>query len=83
MNYNNGRAKEGRICRKLKAEGFEIAQRSAGSHSPIDLFAINLKTRVIKFVQAKPRKFSETEEKKIMEKWGELNGVFRAEFYVI
>lgn len=81
-NYNKGRAKEYRICKKLEKEGFEVAQRSAGSNSPIDVFAINLKTRVIKFVQAKPDKFSEKREKEIMDKWGEINGMFRAEFYV-
>ena len=47
-NYLKGKAKEWRTCQKLKEEGFTIVQRSAGSHSPIDVFAINKLTKVIR-----------------------------------
>ncbi len=82
-NYVKGRNKEYAIVKKLKEEGFEIAQRSAGSHSPIDVFAINKLTRVIKFVQAKPDNFSEKEKQKINNKLSWLNNIFRVEFEVI
>ena len=51
--YKKGARKEYKIIKDLKAEGFEIAQRSAGSHSPIDIFAIDPINKKIKFVQSK------------------------------
>ena len=36
--YNRGRAKEYRVMELLREEGW-IAGRSAGSHSPVDIFA--------------------------------------------
>ena len=39
--YQKGRRKEYKVCNELKEEGYDIAQRSAGSHSPIDVWAIN------------------------------------------
>jgi len=49
-NYVNGRNKEYKVCKQLKEIGFDIAQRSAGSHSPIDIFAINrLYVEFVKF----------------------------------
>ena len=40
-NYIKGRRKEYKICKKLIEKGFDIAQRTAGSHSPIDIIVIN------------------------------------------
>ena len=51
--YKRGVRKEYKIVQDLKAEGFDIVQRSAGSHSPIDIFAIKIKDRLIKLVQSK------------------------------
>lgn len=51
-NYINGRNKEYRIIKFLKAKGF-IAVRSAGSHSPIDVWAINPETKEIMLIQSK------------------------------
>ena len=82
-NYLKGRTKEYAIVKQLKAEGFEIAQRTAGSHSPIDVFAINKFTRVIKFIQAKPDNFSEKEKRKINNELSWLNNMFRVEFEII
>ena len=82
-NYVKGRNKEYAIVKKLKEDGFHIAQRSAGSHSPIDVFAINKVTRVIKFVQAKPENFSEKDKQKINYELNWLNNMFRVEFEVI
>ena len=57
-NYNNGRAKEYRIKKKLEAEGWFVI-RSAGSHSIVDLIA--LKNRVYADVPAGMEKlFSRT-----------------------
>ena len=52
-NYVRGRDFEYKIVNRLKAEGFSIAVRSAGSHSPIDIWAVNFQKRKIKLVQCK------------------------------
>lgn len=79
-NYVKGRRKEYAIVKDLKDEGFHIAQRSAGSHSPIDVFAINKRTKTIKFVQSKPDNFSTRETKKLINELNYLNGVWKVEF---
>lgn len=79
-NYVKGRRKEYKIMKELKKDGFDIAQRTAGSHSPIDVFAINKLTRVIKLIQAKPDDFN---SRKIERELNWLNNIFRVEFEVI
>jgi hypothetical protein len=51
-NYINGRNKEYTAINRLKAEGAVIAQRSAGSKSPIDVWALMSDGRV-RMVQVK------------------------------
>lgn len=82
-NYNNGRAKEYRIANKLKEQGYDIAQRSAGSHSPIDVFAIDIEKKIIRLIQAKPASLSDNKKKKIEEDNKGLNGAFMVLFEVI
>jgi len=78
-NYEKGRRKEYKVCEKLKQEGCEIAQRTAGSHSPFDVIGIDLNDKVIKLIQAKPDNYKSEE---IEEKWKNLNGGFKVEFEV-
>lgn len=85
-NYQKGRRKEYGITEKLKKQGFEIVQRSRGSHSPIDIFGINKEKRIIKFIQSK-RKLSksmsfidEKQKEKIEKEFNWLNGKFEIEF---
>lgn len=82
-NYVKGRAKEYKVCKNLKENGFDIAQRSAGSHSPIDIFAIKRDEKIIKFVQCKPDNFSKTEANKILSDLGYLKGIWKVEFELI
>jgi len=82
-NYRRGRAKEYKICNQLKDEGFIIAQRSAGSHSPVDVFAIHKKKKKIVFVQAKPKSMSLKAKERLAKELDWLNGNFRVEFKVI
>lgn len=63
-NYCKGRNKEYAVIKQLKTEGFTIAQRSAGSHSPIDIFAINNDTKTILFIQCKAGITEEREKAK-------------------
>jgi len=83
VNYRRGRNKEYRICNQLKKDGFIISQRSAGSHSPVDVFAIHKKKKKILFVQAKPNSMSCAAKKKLEEELSWLNGKFDVEFKVV
>lgn len=83
-NYLKGVRKERKIIQDLKAMGFEIAQRSAGSHSPIDIFAICRARHLIKFIQSKPDSYSKSATDKIYEELDWLNGhVWQVIFQVI
>lgn len=77
-NYIKGRRKEYAIVHRMK-ETCEIAQRTAGSHSPIDVFAIDKKNKTIHLIQGKPKNYS---DKKIMKDWGWLNDTFKVKFWV-
>lgn len=81
-NYLKGRRKEYKICNNLKAKGY-IAQRTAGSHSPFDVIAIDTKTRIIYLIQAKPDSMSENLKKKIKKENELLEGLFIVRFEVI
>jgi len=82
-NYINGAEKERRIARKLKSEGWDIAQRSAGSHSPIDVFAVHKEKRLVRFIQAKPKSLSENKKRQLEEEHEWLNDEFVCTFEVI
>ena len=75
--YVKGRRKEYKIVKELKDQGYTIVQRTAGSHSPIDVIAINKETRTIRLIQAKPDGFNSV---KIERELYWLNNVFRVEF---
>ena len=80
-NYLKGVRKERKIMKELREQGFDIAHRTAGSHSPIDVFAINRTTRRIIFIQSKPDDYPESQAKKIKEALDYLNwGVWRVSF---
>lgn len=75
-NYVKGRRKEYKICKSLKLEGYDIVQRTAGSHSPIDIIAIA--KGFILLVQSKPEGYK---SKKYDDyKW--LNGNFKVRFCI-
>ena len=82
-NYLKGRRKEYKIMHELKDNGFEIAHRTAGSHSPIDVFGISRDKRIIKFIQSKPDNYGKTASKRIHDALDYLNGVWNVEFELI
>ncbi len=82
-NYIKGRRKEYAICKALKEQGFDIAQRTAGSHSPIDVIAISKDKRLIKLIQAKPTNYPQAQTKKLLIENKDLNGEYAVEFKVI
>ena len=85
-NLQRGIRKENKIVSDLREEGFDIAQRSAGSHSPMDIFAISKEKKLILFVQSKktlqmPIDYIDPKLKKKLEaenSW--LNGKFEVRF---
>lgn len=78
-NYVKGRRKEYQIRKELLGYGFDIVQRTAGSHSPIDIIAINKKTKQILLIQAKP-KYQHTDKLYKENEW--LNDEFLVNFEV-
>jgi Holliday junction resolvase len=68
-NYIRGRSKEYRAMTLLKDDGWVVA-RSAGSHSPVDIFAAKLGVTLL--VQVKSRKARmKAQEAKELVKWAE------------
>ena len=82
-NYKRGRRKEYKVCKQLRDEGFDIVFRSAGSHSPIDIVAINKDKQYILFVQCKPNNYSKLSTKRLLIDNDALNGEFVVKFKVI
>ena len=81
-NYIKGRRKEYKVVNELREAGYDIVQRTAGSHSPVDLFAIDKKNRCIRFVQCKPATMPQNEINKILDELSWLDGEFNVEFDV-
>ena len=82
-NYIKGRRKEYAIRTKLLQQGWDIVQRTAGSHSPIDIIAIHIKDRTIRLIQAKPDSMNEHQRQKIRYENGKLNGLYNVTFSII
>ena len=63
----------------LRERGFTVA-RSAGSHSPVDVWAINPATRQILLVQSKLGKLAKKEEKEINDLIPIYSGMYEVKF---
>ena len=82
-NYIKGRSREYRLRTKMfKEEEWDIIQRSKGSHSPIDLFAIRYSDNKILLIQVKPESMSESAKEKLLMANSRLTGKFDVEFVV-
>ena len=81
-NYIKGRRKEYAIVKRLKEEGYDLAQRTAGSHSEVDIIAIRRRDKRIKLIQAKPNSYSDNATQKIIQKNAWMNDEFMVEFVV-
>jgi len=82
LNYRRGRRKEYRIVKQLKQDGYDIAQRSAGSHSPVDVWAIDTTNKRIMLVQVKPDSISKTKENRLHQDNKQLNGMYIVEYVI-
>ena len=63
-NYNNGRAREYRLMRKLEADGYTCF-RTAGSHTKVDILAF--KYGSLRLIQSKKTGYLSPKERR--EKW--------------
>ena len=75
-NYQNGAARERRVVNSLKEQGFDLVFRSAGSHSSIDIFALDVKTKQIWLIQCKPRTMSSSGKLKIEDYIRQFEGCY-------
>ena len=82
-NYIKGRRKEYKILHKLKDNGFDIVQRTAGSHSPFDIIAIDIKNKKIRLIQCKPDTMNAHQQQKIRDENQALNDEFLVSFSVV
>lgn len=73
-NYVKGRRKEYKLCKELISKGYDIVQRTAGSHSPIDIIAINKELKLISLIQSKPDDMAESSIIKLKDQYEWLNG---------
>ena len=78
-NYQRGADKERRILNLFKKNGF-ISFRSAGSHSIIDVIAINKEIKIIKLIQSKLGYLNPKAKKDILEEGNKLDGTYEVKF---
>lgn len=80
-NYLKGYRKERKLVNEARQKG-NIAFRSAGSHSPVDVVIIDSENNKISLVQCKSDNFADSAKERLLEQYEELNGVFEVEFKV-
>ncbi len=78
-NYEKGRRKEYKLCKELRDLGYDIVVRTAGSHSPFDIIAVDRYSKIITLVQAKA---DQENHDKILKELDWLNGTWTVEFEV-
>jgi Holliday junction resolvase len=87
--YSKGRRKEYYIIELLKKEGYDIVQRTAGSHSIMDIVGIDTVNKRIKIIQSKrtinqDMNYINPEMKeKIEKKLNYLKGFYTVDFEVM
>jgi Holliday junction resolvase len=81
-NYRNGASKERRIVQKARNEG-KLAFRSAGSHSPIDIFILDPKTKNIFLIQSKLKKMGEVATKNLLDTIKQYDGIYHVRTSII
>lgn len=75
-NYQRAANRERKLVNQYRKEGW-IALRSAGSHSPIDVIAINPSTREIRLIQSKIGELSKKEADEVINLITSLSGNYK------
>ena len=81
-NYKKGYEKERKLVNRFRDKGC-LSFRSAGSHSPIDVFALNPESKLINLIQCKPKSMSKKNKDKILEDLKKYEGIYKVYVYVI
>lgn len=74
-NYQRGARKERAIVNRHRELG-RLAFRSAGSHSPVDVFVLDPVSKTIFLIQSKPKTMSDNAKQKIYNKLQQYTGTF-------
>lgn len=74
-NYQKGANKERKIVNKARANNL-LSFRSAGSHSPIDVFILDKTLHQITLIQCKPKSMSENAKQKILNDLLQYEGTY-------
>lgn len=80
--YRKGRVAEYKVCNLLKEKGYDIVQRTAGSHSPFDIIAIHKENKDIILVQVKSGTFTTNEKNKLYIENRGLQGKFNVRYKI-
>lgn len=80
--YVKGRAREYAIMKNYKRRGW-IVLRSAGSHSPFDVVAVNKALKQVTFIQSKAGVFSKANRDILMKEYDWLNNEFLCKFMLL
>ena len=80
--YTKGRKKEYKIVKELRQEGYDIVQRTAGSHSHIDVIAIDMAKKEILLIQSKPNNFSEKATNRLLLEIEKVKGLYFVDFQI-
>lgn len=75
-NYVNGVKKERKLVNQARASG-HLAFRSAGSHSPIDVFILDKEAKIIRLVQCKPSSMSDNKKDLLLDSLIKYAGDYR------
>jgi Holliday junction resolvase len=81
-NYINGANRERKIVNEARKNGC-LAFRSAGSHSPIDVFNLNPKNKTICLIQCKPKSMSDNKKEEIKKDLIKYNGTYVVDSFVV
>ncbi len=81
-NYEKGRNKEYRVATHFRDRGYAIAQRTAGSHSPFDIIAIDPINKIIKLIQVKSSEMPTRQKSEDLKANSELNGDYSVEYLI-
>ena len=82
LRYLKGANKERSAVKRLKREGYDLAQRSRGSKSPVDVWGLIIKDKIIKLIQVKAGTFTDSQANKIMLDNSHLNGTYKVDFEI-
>ncbi len=74
-NYKKGYERERKLVVQDRNQG-HLAFRSAGSHSPIDVFVLDPEKKIIRLIQCKPKSMPLSQREKILKELEKYLGMY-------